>query len=125
LFAAALLLFVVGSLLAWWQPPRLFPLQPQTAADWLLQPLEDNAFQRMPRIFWLSSGSQAPLGNPALEALTSRSRSMTGSWSFPHRIPKRSLGTSETSANRSARFILRSFAKRHLAQDKSCTPDRH
>ena len=50
LFAAALLLFVVGSVVAWWQPPRLFPLKPQTAAEWWLQPLEDNAFQRMPRI---------------------------------------------------------------------------
>ena len=49
-FAAALLLFVVGSLVAWWQPPRLFPLKPQTAAEWWLQLLEDNAFQRMPRI---------------------------------------------------------------------------
>ena len=50
LFATALLLFVVGSLVAWWQPPRLFPLKPQTTADWWLQLLEDNAFQRMPRI---------------------------------------------------------------------------
>jgi len=50
LFAAALLLFVVGSVVAWWQPPRLFPLKPQTTAEWWLQPLENNAFQRMPRI---------------------------------------------------------------------------
>jgi len=50
LFAAALLLFVVGSLVAWWQPPRLFPLEPQTTVEWWLQPLEQNAFQRMPRI---------------------------------------------------------------------------
>lgn len=50
LFAAALLLFVIGSLVAWQQPPRLFPLKPQTTAEWWLQPLEHNAFQRMPRV---------------------------------------------------------------------------
>jgi len=27
-FGIALLLFVAGSLVAWWQPPRLFPLKP-------------------------------------------------------------------------------------------------
>ena len=50
LFVTALLLFVVGSLVAWQQPPRLFPLKPQTTSEWWLQPLEVNAFQRMPRM---------------------------------------------------------------------------
>ena len=39
LFAAALLLFVAGSLVAWWQPLRLSPLKPQTTTEWWLQAL--------------------------------------------------------------------------------------
>jgi hypothetical protein len=37
-------LFVIGSLVAWRQPPRLFPLKPQTTAEGWLQALGDNAF---------------------------------------------------------------------------------
>jgi len=50
LFVAALSLFLLGSLGAWLQPPRLFPLQPLSAAGWWLYPVEQNAFQRLPRI---------------------------------------------------------------------------
>ena len=78
LFAAALLLFVVGSVVAWWQPPRLFPLKPQTTAEGWLQA----RFIWFPSSAWEpglgSSGFPKPVCDGKLELPLPRSQAELG-----------------------------------------------
>ena len=47
---AAVTIFLVSTFAALMQPPRLFPLKPDTFWEWWFYPVEYNSFQRMPLV---------------------------------------------------------------------------